>query len=168
MKKREEIPADPIQGTPAQRNYKDTVFRMLYRDKTELLELYNAVNGTQYKNPEELEAAGLENAVYMSMKNDVSCVVDLWLNLYEHQSTVNPSMPLRDLFYIARLYEKISPGGLIGKLHTQLGMCRNHAQKLRKNDPERKKGPVFRKKNPDPVAPKCRYRYLEKGGKAIP
>ena len=80
---------------------------MLYRDKTELLELYNAVNGTQYSNPEELEAAGLENAVYMSMKNDVSCVVDLRLNLYEHQSTVNPNMPLRDLFYIAKLYEKM-------------------------------------------------------------
>ena len=39
MKKREEILADPIPGTPAQRNYKDTVFRMLYRDKSELLEL---------------------------------------------------------------------------------------------------------------------------------
>lgn len=107
MKKREEILADPIPVTPAQRNYKDTVFRMLYRDKSELLELYNAVNDTQYTDPEELEAAGLENAVYMSMKNDVSCVVDLRLNLYEHQSTVNPNMPLRDLFYIAKLYEKM-------------------------------------------------------------
>lgn len=83
------------------------VFRLLYRDKSELLELYNAVNDTQYTNPEELEAAGLENAVYMSMKNDVSWVVDLRLNLYEHQSTVNPNMPLRDLFYIAKLYEKM-------------------------------------------------------------
>ncbi len=107
MKKREEIPADSFPGMPAQRNYKDTVFRMLYRDKSELLELYNAVNDTQYNDPEEFEAAGLENAVYMSMKNDVSCVVDLRLNLYEHQSTVNPNMPLRDLFYIAKLYEKM-------------------------------------------------------------
>ncbi|MCI8364004.1 MAG: hypothetical protein HFG34_03520 [Eubacterium sp.] len=79
---------------------------MLYRDKSELLELYNAVNDTQYKNPEELETAGLENVVHMSVKNDVSCVVDLRMNLYEHQSTVNPNMPLRDLFYIAKLYEK--------------------------------------------------------------
>jgi hypothetical protein len=80
---------------------------MLYRDKSELLELYNAVNDTQYNDPEELEAAGLENAVYMSMKYDVSCVVDLRLNLYEHQSRVNPNMPLRDLLYIAKLYEKM-------------------------------------------------------------
>lgn len=29
------------------RNYKDTVFRMIFRDKTNLLSLYNAVNGTE-------------------------------------------------------------------------------------------------------------------------
>ena len=89
------------------RNFKDTVFCMLYRDKSELLELYNAVNDTNYSDPEELEVATLENAVYLSMKNDVSCVVDLRLNLYEHQSTVNPNMPLRDLFYVAKQYEKM-------------------------------------------------------------
>lgn len=107
MKKRNDMSLDPFPGKPAQRNYKDTVFRMLYRDKSELLELYNAVNDTHYTDSEELEVAGLENAVYMSMKNDISCVVDLRLNLYEHQSTVNPNMPLRDLFYIAKLYEKM-------------------------------------------------------------
>ena len=107
MKKRNDVPAASFPGKPVQRNYKDTVFRMLYQDKLELLELYNVVNDTRYTDPEELEAAGLENAVYMSMKNDVSCVVDLRLNLYEHQSTVNPNMPLRDLFYIAKLYEKM-------------------------------------------------------------
>ena len=96
-----------LSPAPAQRNYKDTVFRMLFRDRTKLLELYNAVNGTQYTDPGELEEIGLENAVYMSVKNDVSCVMDLRLNLYEHQSTVNPNMPLRDLFYVSRLYEKM-------------------------------------------------------------
>ena len=80
---------------------------MLYQDKSELLSLYNAVNDTHYTDPEELEVASLENAVYMSMRNDVSCVVDLRLNLYEHQSTVNPNMPLRDLFYVTKLYEKM-------------------------------------------------------------
>lgn len=91
----------------AARNYKDTVFRMLYRDKKELLDLYNAVNDTQYTNPDDLEVTTLENAIYMSMKNDISCVVDLRLNLYEHQSTVNPNMPLRDLLYVAKHYEKM-------------------------------------------------------------
>lgn len=94
-------------GNASTKKLQRHVFRMLYRDKSELLELYNAVNDTQYTDPKKLEAAGLENAVYMSMKNDISCVVDLRLNLYEHQSTVNPNMPLRDLFYIAKLYEKM-------------------------------------------------------------
>lgn len=37
------------------RKYKDTVFRMLFNNKMHLLELYNAINGTNYKNPEDLE-----------------------------------------------------------------------------------------------------------------
>lgn len=88
-------------------NYKDTVFRMIFKDPGELLSLYNAVNGTHYDNPEELEVTTLENAIYMNMKNDISCVLDMWMNLYEHQSTVNPNIPLRDLFYTVRLYENI-------------------------------------------------------------
>ena len=46
----------------------------------------------------------LENAVYMNMKNDVAFLVDFQLNLYEHQSTWNPNMPLRNLFYAAKEY----------------------------------------------------------------
>ncbi len=107
MEKKNSQRTGALSPAPAQRNYKDTVFRMLVRDRTKLLELYNAVNGTQYTDPGELEEIGLENAVYMSVKNDVSCVMDLRLNLYEHQSTVNPNMPLRDLFYVSRLYEKM-------------------------------------------------------------
>lgn len=92
------------------RNYKDNLFRMLFKEAEELLVLYNAVNDTYYDNPEELEITTLENAIYMSMKNDISCVLDMQMNLYEHQSTVNPNIPLRDLFYSARLYEKIVIG----------------------------------------------------------
>ncbi len=91
--------------TKVMRIHKDTVFRMLFRDKKKLLSLFNAVNGTHYEDPEELQVNTLENAIYMNMKNDVSCVLDARLNLYEHQSTVNPNMPLRDLFYISRMYE---------------------------------------------------------------
>ena len=49
----------------------------------------------------------LENAVYMGMKNDLAFIVDTGLFLYEHQSTYNPNMPLRDLFYIAGEYQKL-------------------------------------------------------------
>lgn len=89
------------------RNYKDTLFRMLFDDKESLLGLYNAVNGTDYDNAEDLEISTLENAIYMNMKNDVSFVFDFSLNLYEHQSTVNPNMPLRDLFYVSSMLQKI-------------------------------------------------------------
>ncbi len=91
-----------------QKNYKDTVFRMIFREKDKLLTLYNAVNGTHYNEPEELEITTLENAVYMNMKNDISFVLDFSLNLYEHQSTVNPNMPLRDLFYLSKTLQNLT------------------------------------------------------------
>ena len=91
----------------ANRNYKDTVFRMIFSDRKNLLSLYNAVNGTSYKNPEELEIVTLENAIYMGMKNDLAFIIATNLFLYEHQSTYNPNMPLRDLFYISSEYQKL-------------------------------------------------------------
>ena len=84
------------------RNHKDRLFRMIFREKKELLSLYNAVNGTFYTNAEDLEIVTLENAIYMNMKNDLAFIMDSYLNLYEHQSTYSPNMPLRDLFYIAK------------------------------------------------------------------
>ena len=86
-------------------NYKDSMFRMLYLDKGELLSLYNAVNGTNYTDVDSLEINTLQNAIYMKMKNDVSFLFNFQVNLYEHQSTVNPNMPLRDLFYVADLLQ---------------------------------------------------------------
>ena len=88
------------------RNQKDTVFRMLFREKKELLELYNALNDSAYNSPEKLTIYTLENAIYMNFKNDSSFLLDSELNLYEHQSSYNPNMPLRDLVYIARQLEK--------------------------------------------------------------
>ena len=89
------------------RNYKDTVFRMLFSDRKNLLSLYNAVNQKHYTDPEDLEIVTLENAIYMGMKNDLAFIMDTNLYLYEHQSTYNPNMPLRDLFYISNEYQKL-------------------------------------------------------------
>lgn len=93
---------------PVNRQYKSTMFCMLFREKKKLLELYNAVNHSSYADAEELEIVTLENAVYMNMKNDLAFLIDMRLNLYEHQSTFNPNMPLRDLFYVAREYQKLA------------------------------------------------------------
>lgn len=67
------------------RQYKDRLFRMVFSRKEDLLSLYNAINGTSYSNPDDLEVATLENALYLSMKNDLAFLLDVVLNLYEHQ-----------------------------------------------------------------------------------
>ena len=79
--------------TVVNRKYKDTIFRMLFSNKRNLLSLYNALNGRNYEDPEELEIVTLENAVYMGMKNDLAFILDLNLFLFEHQSTSNPNTP---------------------------------------------------------------------------
>lgn len=91
------------------RNHKDTVFRLAHREKKDLLSLYNAVNGSAYKNAEDLEVVTLDKALCMKVKNDVAFVIDSTLNLYEHQSTITQNMPLRDLYYVAEELQRIAP-----------------------------------------------------------
>ena len=95
-------------NTPVNRTYKSTLFIMLFQDKNNLLELYNAVSGKHYTDPEILEINTLENAIYMTVKNDVSFLIDGHLSLYEHQSTYNPNLPLRFLIYISKLYSRMT------------------------------------------------------------
>ena len=91
----------------ANRKYKDTVFRKLFSDRKNLLSLYNAINGTAYMDASQLEIVTLDNAIYMGMKNDLAFIINTNLFLYEHQSTYNPNMPLRDSFYISGEYQKL-------------------------------------------------------------
>ena len=98
------------------RNYKSSIFTMLFSDKRELLGLYNAVSGKDYKDPGLLEVNTLENAIYMAIKNDLSFVIDSQLSLYEHQSTYSPNLPLRMLLYLADLYADMTKNeNLYGK-----------------------------------------------------
>ena len=95
----EKIPA-------ANRQYKDTVFRMLFSEKENLLSLYNAVTGKAYQNADDLKIVTLKNAIYMGMKNDLAFMLETNIYLYEHQSTLNPNIPLRDLIYIGIEYQQ--------------------------------------------------------------
>ena len=105
-----------MNATDVQRNFKDTVFRMLFKEKKNLLNLYNALNRTTYTNTDDLEITTLENAVYMNYKNDISFVFDFELMLYEHQSTYNPNMPLRDLLYVSSvLHDRVKNENLYSK-----------------------------------------------------
>lgn len=87
------------------RKYKDILFRFIFREPEELLQLYNAMNHTQYTNSEDLIITTMEDVVYIGMKNDLSFLIANEMNLYEHQSTINQNMPLRGLLYLAKMYE---------------------------------------------------------------
>ena len=94
----------------ANREYKDRLFKAIFgRDTDESkrwrLDLYNALNGTDYKDPEALTLTTIENVIYITMKNDISFLIGSQMNLYEQQSSYNPNMPLRGLLYFAQLYQ---------------------------------------------------------------
>ena len=91
--------------------YKDTLFKKIFgQNKENALSLYNAINGTNYTMEDDFEYTMLEDVLYMKSKDDVSFLVGTSLNLYEHQSTYNPNMPLRGLLYFADLYRKMIRG----------------------------------------------------------
>lgn len=90
------------------REYKDSVFTTLFGNKEKLIELYNAVQGTDYGLDAELEINTLEGALYTQRQNDISFLLNgRFVVLVEHQSTINENMPVRMLLYAGRLYEKL-------------------------------------------------------------
>jgi len=95
--------------TKANEEYKDRLFKFLFgnpENKEWTLSLYNAINNTSYDNPNDIELTTIEDAVYMSMKNDVSFLFKDVMNLYEQQSTFNPNMPMRFLIYAGMIYNQ--------------------------------------------------------------
>lgn len=86
------------------RKYKDRLFRLIFKDKENLLQLYNAINDSHYTNPNDLMITTIDDVVFMGMKNDLSFIIDDVMSLYEHQSTYSPNLPLRGLFYFSAMY----------------------------------------------------------------
>ncbi len=89
-----------------QRQYKDKLFRAIFNEKKYLIPLYNALNNSNYTNPDDFVITTIEDVIYITMKNDLSFMIDSYMTLYEHQSTFNPNMPLRGLIYFSQLYSK--------------------------------------------------------------
>ncbi len=90
--------------------YKDRLFKFIFGKDTEQskrwrLQLYNALNGTDFKDPDELKINTIENVIYITMHNDISFLIDTEMNLFEEQSSYNPNMPLRGYMYFAILYQ---------------------------------------------------------------
>ena len=103
------------------REYKASLFAWIFSDRAAALELYNSVNGTDYDDPSELTFNTIENVLYMGMRNDNSFLLAGDMNLYEHQSTYNPNMPLRGVFYFSSLYRAyLSERGLDPYTRTRL------------------------------------------------
>ena len=76
--------------------YKDNVFCMLYRDKKNLLELYNALNNSNYINVNDLK-----------YKNDASFLLSMNLYMFEQQSSRNNNMALRFLHYVSDVFREL-------------------------------------------------------------
>ena len=95
----------------ANREHKDRLFKFIFGNpqyKEWTLSLYNAVNGTSYTNADDIRLTTVEDAVYMSMKNDVSFLIGDTMSFYEQQSTYNPNMPFRFLIYVGMVYSKFA------------------------------------------------------------
>lgn len=89
--------------------YKDRLFSFIFGNaerKDWTLSLYNAVNGSSYTNPEDIELMTMEDVLYMGMKNDMTFLITDIVNMYEQQSSYNPNMPVRKLMYAARFYDR--------------------------------------------------------------
>ena len=106
---------EPIGEYTVNREYKSRLFSFLFgsedtKDRT--LSLYNSLNGTNYTDPNDITITTIGDVIYMGMKNDLSFIVldraSLYstMNINEHQSSDNPNIPLRELMYAARIYDK--------------------------------------------------------------
>lgn len=93
---------------PVRFNVKDRLFRFIFEeDREALLQLYNALNNTDYADSSALKIMTVKNVIYLSMKNDLAFVIAGVLNLYEQQSTFNPNMPVRFFIYLGEEYQKV-------------------------------------------------------------
>lgn len=91
------------------KEHKDRLFSFLFGSEANrewTLSLYNAVNKTSFTDPEEIQFTTIEDAIYMGMKNDLSFMLCYVMNIYEQQSTYSPNMPVRQLMYAGKLYDK--------------------------------------------------------------
>ena len=93
--------------------FKDNVFCMLYRDKKNLLELYNALNNSAYTNVDDLQVTTLNGGSYMKYKNDASFLLCMSLYMFEQQSSKNPNMPLRFLHYVSDVFRELFSNSML-------------------------------------------------------
>ncbi|SEP84033.1 hypothetical protein SAMN02910369_00708 [Lachnospiraceae bacterium NE2001] len=95
--------------TKLNRKHRDSLFCYIYgreENKEWTLSLFNSINDTNYEDPNEIIINTIEDILFIGRQNDVSFLINDTINLYEHQSTYNPNMPIRQLMYASQLYSK--------------------------------------------------------------
>ena len=109
------------EATKINYQYKDRLFKFIFGNpfnREWILNLYNAVNGTHYTDADSIELTTIEDAVYMSMKNDVSFLFSEMMNFYEQQSSFDPNVPMRFFVYIARSYSNYIKNSKMYRLYS--------------------------------------------------
>lgn len=96
-----------MSSTIANQKNKDRLFTFIFgseQNKSWTLSLYNAINGSEYTDPDLITFNTIRDFLYVSMRNDTSFILADMLNIFEHQSTYNPNMPLRMMDYAGHVY----------------------------------------------------------------
>ncbi|MCR5156785.1 MAG: Rpn family recombination-promoting nuclease/putative transposase [Butyrivibrio sp.] len=109
--------------TQVNREYRDRLLNFVFgreENRRWTLQLYNAVNDSKYDDPDAIEFNTLKDVLYMGMKNDTSFLISDILNVYEHQSSYNPNMPLRMLQYLSDLYSAYIARNKLNKYSSSL------------------------------------------------
>lgn len=95
-------------GKDVERNFKDTVFVTVFKEKKCLIELYNAIFDTNYDENTPLDIVTIKDVLFRTLKNDVAFTLgDCFVVLIEHQSTLSDNLPLRDLLYVSTLFKRM-------------------------------------------------------------
>ena len=90
------------------REYKSSVFSLLFSEPDVLRELYSTLEGVTLPPDVPITINTLQNVLFQNRMNDISFSIGKQqVVLIEHQSTLSPNLALRLLMYITRIYEKI-------------------------------------------------------------
>lgn len=92
---------------PENREYRSDVFSMLMMIPEYALDVYNTLNHTNYDDPALIVIKTLEKGISLSISNDSAFIINTDINIYEHQSTYNPNMPLRSLIYFVEIVKAL-------------------------------------------------------------
>ncbi len=74
------------------RDNRSRLFTAIFREKEDMLSLYNAINGTSYDNPDDVIVTELEDAIYLGLKGDLSFIVDFRLNIHESDECIDENV----------------------------------------------------------------------------